>query len=257
MAIRGTTKTLLQAALVFVGAGLVARAMRPRQSPTRKRKPEADCSQVTDNGGTIEGVKYVERVRGGASPDETLPLIVVLHSKGGNPTGAASFSGRPAKARVVAPAGAHRFGQGYEWVQANSKTDLPGFERDLQAATARLESFIRALMQCRPTEGKPIVTGASQGGHMTYAMASLYPSLIRGGVALLGYIPPNLWNPGMAMTYGLHTTGDNTVPYDRTVQMWESLQRQGAQLSTQSFPGGHSIPSAMGQAWRERVLDLL
>jgi len=112
-------------------------------------------------------------------------------------------------------------------------------------------------MACRPTAGLPIVTGSSEGGHVSYLMASQQSGIVGGAVALLGYIPPGVWNPQMSPTVGLHATADSTVPYERTRAYWDAMKSAGAQLSTQIFPGGHSVSDAMGAAWRSAVSNFV
>lgn len=245
-------KLIVQGLLVGGAIGLVTKALRKRRA--RKTASSVDCSDLKNSGGTLNGIRYLETIRGGSDPTVRMPMVVVFHSRGATPGGAASFPGLGGPVRIIRPAGFHQTQLGgYNWFTHSSKKDPEGLTREMRQRGAELAGFLGALMQCRPTLGRPIVTGSSAGGHVAYLLASQYPELVGGSVALLGYIPPGLWNPSMAPTVGLHSTGDNTVPFARTKAYWDAMLQGGARLETKTFPGGHSIVPGMGAAWRAGV----
>ncbi len=219
----------------------------------------ADCDEVRDDGGTVAGVTYLERRSQGAPADTRLPMVIVFHSMGSSPEAYEHFyKNIKTPARVITPRGLTDIGTKWGWVKVASKTkNQDRFAAQLQWSGERIAEFIRQITKCRPTEGKPVVTGSSQGGHMSYLMASQYPDLVRGAVALAGYIPPDLWNLDMAPTFGAHGKNDTGVPYDRTKQFWDALQAQGADLGTETFLTGHNVNKPMARAWREQVNAML
>jgi len=249
--LRGPAKTLLQAAIVGGAAALLVNAFR------RGHAPEVSCAGVTPEGGELEGVRYKETIRGGNDPSAPMPMVISFHSRGATPGGAASFPGLSGPIRVIRPAGFIRTpGGGYRWFSQPStghETIVP----EMRDKGAQLARWIGALIQCRPTVGKPVVTGSSEGAHVAYLLGSQYPALVRGAVAVLGYLPPALWSVDMAPTVGLHTTGDATVPFARTEAFWSAMQAAGAPLQTQTFSGGHSVVAPMGAAWRKAVREMV
>ena len=152
-----TIGTVVVGAGGLLGVGVVRAATR-----------RVDCSGVGPEGGTVAGVRYLERLRGGASSDERLPMVIVLHGLGGTPEGYAGGFGGIGKARVILPQGAYEGGGGFKWWEHGlHDIVLHGSQSDIDewnAASARLSEFIRQITRCRPTLGKPIVTGSSQGG---------------------------------------------------------------------------------------------
>jgi predicted esterase len=242
-------KVAIQALLAGAAIGLLVKVLR------RPSEPEpVDCSTIGPNGGTLNGIKYLETVRGGSDASVPMPMVVVFHSRGATAQGAASFPGLAGPTRIIRPSGFNKTEQGGNtWFTRSSKTDPEGLTQEMKQRAQELQAFIGALMRCRPTTGRPIVTGSSEGGHVSYLLASEAPGLVAGAVALLGYVPPGIWNSQMAPTVGLHTTGDNTVPYARTQAYWDAMKQAGASLETQTWAGGHSVVPGMGTTWRAAV----
>lgn len=228
---------------ILAGSALVA---------LRRPRTRMECSPDE-----LAGLTYVTRYAGGAKPDQALPLVVFLHSRGAKPTGFTSFANRvKVPARVLFPGGPHVKSGRHSWATVGSQGDQERLAADLKASTAQLADFISAAEQCYPTIGRPVVTGTSQGGNVAYAIASQYPGLVRGVVALAGWLPQSLWSSKMAPTYAAHGKYDTTVPYQRTADMWEHLQGRGAPLETRTFNVGHTT-SGMGPWWGARVTELI
>lgn len=242
----------------LVGAGALAWGIS-RAVRVVERAP--DCSVVGPKGGDLDGFRYLERVTPGADPLAPLPMIVLFHSRGSRPEGHAGMlyesMGRPV--RVILPEGPNVLGDHRSWTARPSKTsDQAAWADELATLAQALGQFVHDIARCRPTQGKPIMTGSSEGGHMAYLMASVHPDLVGGAVAVAGYLPQDLWSSEMAPTVGLHGEDDTAVPFARTRDYWEAMQAQGAPLSTQSFPGvGHSVPTAVSRAWRDALGAML
>jgi predicted esterase len=251
VALSRTTQWLIAGGI----AGLAYAATRPSKP---KREP-IDCPPLNPDGDTLAGVEYLERRSADAPADAKLPMVIVFHSMGASPQGFVGFyKNLQSPARVITPRGLTTVGSGWGWTKFASKTKKQDeFAAQLRWSAEQLAEFIRRITRCRPTSGRPIVTGSSQGGHMSYAMASLYPTKVRAAVALAGYLPTPLWNSKMAPTWGMHGRNDDGVPYARTVAYWDAMKERGAKLQTESYDAGHGISSAMSKDWRGRVNDLL
>jgi len=252
---RGDTKALVQAILAGGVIGLLISSFRRKPEPG----VQADCSLVTPEGGRVAGVRYLESVTGGGDPSQPLPMLVVFHSRGASAAGAAKFGGIQTPVRVIRPEGTVRLSSNApSWFTLPSKTsDTETYHREMSERSAELGRFLAELVQCRPTVGRPVVTGTSEGAHVAYLLASQNAGQVQGAVALLGYLPQPFWNSGMAPTVGMHGTNDNTVPYARTKTYWDAMQGRGANLATQSFPTGHSVSSGMTSAWYSAVRQML
>jgi phospholipase/carboxylesterase len=218
--------------------------------------PPADCSQAEVEGGVVAGVPYLERMRGGAAPDETVPMVVLFHSLGASPEGHSKMLTNIGKARLILPEGVYESatGPGHKWwelgVKAAVERDPEGAAIQWEAASERMAEFLRQIVQCRPTIGKPILTGSSQGGEMTLLMASTHPKLARSGVAVSSYLLEPFWTPRVAPTTMIHGTGDTTVPYAWAKDYAEKMQERGAPLAFESYQSmGHAVTKPMSRTW--------
>lgn len=233
----------LLAGLILGGAAFAA---------LRRPRTRVECSPDE-----LAGLTYLTRYAGGAKPDQALPLVVFLHSRGAKPSGFTSFVNRvKVPARVLFPGGPHVKSGRHSWATVGARGDQERLAADLKASAAQLSDFITAAEQCFPTVGRPVVTGTSQGGNMAYAIASQYPDSVRGAVALAGWLPESMWNARMARTYAAHGKYDATVPYDRTAGYWQAMQGRGADLETRTYNVGHTT-SGMGPWWGARVTELV
>ena len=120
-------------------------------------------------------MRYLEHMTGGARPDERVPMIVALHPMGGDP---ADFLQRlrryRRRARLILPYG-HPSGGMYIWYDSvRDDVAAPLVTREADRIAAALD----ALVAARPTVGKPLVTGFSQGGIMTFALAVTHPEAL-------------------------------------------------------------------------------
>ena len=137
-------------------------------------------------------MRFVEILTGGASPSDSLPLVVGIHGLGGRPENFGRvLSSLTTRARLVLPYGLEPYGEGFAWF-------LPWRDdAELAAGTTRaanrLAAMIDELVQRRPTAGKPIVTGFSEGGILSFALAVLHPESVRATFPVSGLLAPSLW----------------------------------------------------------------
>jgi phospholipase/carboxylesterase len=217
-----------------------------------------DCSKVTATGGEVAGVRYLERMRGKADPNAAVPMVVLFHSMGARPEGHSRMLANIGPSRLILPQGAYQTDAGaFKWWRKGVKAGVTGDPAekaqalsDWQAASDRAAEFIRQLVRCRPTLGKPILTGSSQGGEMTLLLASTHPGLVQSGVAVSSYLLEPFWNKRMAPVRMIHGTGDRTVRFDWAKDYAETMIDDGAALSFQAYPSdGHSVTKEMGGDW--------
>lgn len=229
----------------------------------RGRGCSPDCSDIRSDGGTVAGIRYLEFRSSNVGPNDEVPMIIAFHGFG-TPTSTISafknyvgMAGGPV--RLIVPMsprltsknqyhtwfGPHRAGQDDQKALADMMVQVHG----------EVSDFICQITQCRPTQGLPLVVGSSQGGMMSYLMASLSPANVRGAVASAGWLPQSLWTANIAPTFATHGTQDTIVPYARTQQYWDVLLANGAPLETKTYNQGHV---ATGSSWRRaRIRELL
>lgn len=246
---------------VGIAAGAVAVAVATA-FVVRRALDRSRCA-VGPEGGTVAGVSYLERIRGGASPGERLPMVILFHGKDGSPSGYTGSLTGIGKARVILPQGFYQSGNGYKWwdrgvAEAVKPKNIDKSVAQWNDASDRIAEFIRHITRCRPTAGKPIVTGSSQGGEMTLLLASRFPRKVHGGVAVSSYLLEPFWNNDMAPIAMIHGTGDRVVPLSWAKEYADKMRSEGAPIRFDAFPStGHDVTHDMGQAWISRVHDMV
>jgi phospholipase/carboxylesterase len=234
-----------------------ARAPRPAALPPANAAPIAS----PDVERHAAGLSYVELLTGNAQEDQTLPLIVALHGLGDDPRSFAGvFLGFTSSARVVLPQGPVKFQDGYSWFDFRG----PGADVDAQARAIRraTDAIARAVVQIEkdhPTQGKAIVTGFSEGGVLSYALAALHPGLIAAAYPVSGWLPSPLVDraprsgPRPALV-ALHGDSDPLIALDAARASVSALKQRGYAASLQVFHGvGHRLAPAVHQ----RLFELL
>jgi phospholipase/carboxylesterase len=200
------------------------------------------------------GVRFLERITGGARVSDPLPLVVVMHGFGGSPENVArllaDYEGR---ARVILPYGLHPLPTGFSWfVVAHDK---PAFDLDAKSAADRVAAMIVEIVKRRPTVGKAVVTGFSQGGMMSYTLAATHPELVGTALPVSGLLAPGLcpsaWPAGAdkPVVHAFHGTADVRVPFADGQAAVACLKAAGLTADLTEFPGlGHHITADVTRA---------
>lgn len=237
--------------------GITARTRRVSGLPPAG-PPQCDVV-VPGSGGNVAGFRYIERVSPDVDPEAAVPMVVVFHSKGSRPEHyAGTFRNLGKPVRLIVPEGPLSLGEHREWFRLPARTkDQPELAAQMAALAPSVAKFLADIVRCRPTVGRPVITGSSQGGSVTYLMATLYPYLAQGAVALAGWLPMQLWSPHMARTIGMHGTNDKTVPYEATAQYAAAMIERGAPFTWKTYATGHAISSSMQRDWRASVSSML
>jgi phospholipase/carboxylesterase len=188
----------------------------------------------------------IYRLRRGQSRDG---LIVMLHGLSGDENVMWIFDhALPRSATVIAPRAlyASELG-GYSWARSVVRDDLDGI--DFQEAIEHLSRFVNeviALYQIDPP--CVILMGFSQGAALSFAHSLAHPEMLRGVIALAGFLPANSPSPppGTLPRYLIiHGTHDEAVPIDRARAARSTLERYGASVEYHEHRVGHKI-SAQG-----------
>ncbi len=225
----------------------------PPAPPAAPTPPRAETTE-----GELAGVRYLEHMTGGAQPDERVPMIVALHAMGGEPAGLLPwFRSYRGRARLVLPYGHPRGGM-YLWY------DAVGDDVAAHVVTGeadRLAAALDALVTARPTLGKPIVTGFSQGGIMTFALAVTHPEALAAAFPISGLLPPALYpstaissTPTLPPVVAFHGAADRAVPAEGARASIAELRSAGYTAELRTYAGvEHDVSEAELREILERI----
>jgi phospholipase/carboxylesterase len=215
-----------------------------------------DREDVLARRGRHEDIHYLEVVFGGASFEDALPIVFVLHGRGGR----AQLPGGPFEqlshpVRVIVPQAPDRLGQGWEWVPVSVGSGLVDrLSATLFQVSSRVASLIRTLWRERPTVGRPIVTGFSQGGLLTYALALHHDDVVGHAFPLSTWLPPPLEplyrreDLAYPPIRSMHGQNDPVIPVEPTRALVERLRARGFDVELHEFPGvAHELNDAMNE----------
>ncbi|MCC6215293.1 MAG: prolyl oligopeptidase family serine peptidase [Polyangiaceae bacterium] len=239
-----------------------AAATAPAPSPSVSAAPPPAASKDT-----LGGLSFESWVAGGG-PGERLPLVVGLHGLGDSPAGFRGlFGGVPGPARFVLFRAPLAWGRGYSWWDYRpGDGDSPERARALAEAAGLVARAIGEARERFPTAGAPIVTGFSQGGMLSFALAAHHPASIGEAIPIGGSLPPAL-RPATAASpdagalprvTALHGEADDRVPIGPARETVARLRAAGHPASLATFPGvGHSIPAPVRGALHQALASAI
>lgn len=225
-----------------------------------------DVPGVQAREGHAHGLRYYEVVLGDVDFDAPLPLVMMIHGRGDRPrVPGGPFAGVPTPLRIILPEGPDPLGAGFMWLPVRvgeGKTDV--LSEALVARAAQLAALLDEVRATRPTIGTPIVTGFSQGGLLSFAMAIRHPDVVGAAMPLAGWLPPPLWPERIDDAHralrirSMHGTADRIIPIEPTIEAVAHLERLGFDVQLERFEGvGHEVTpdmNALFEAWLEAAL---
>lgn len=209
---------------------------------------------------------YLEIVLGDAKPDDPLPMIVAIHGLGDDPENFGYLLETfQEPARLILPRGLDpRDAGGWSWFPIRTRDgDVPGISAGIDRASEAIAKGLVVLVAERPTIGKPIVTGFSQGGMISFALAVKHPELVSAALPVGGWLPaplvPQGPPPAEAPTIlAFHGTDDTAVSHELTVQSVASLVERGWHVTLKSYTGvGHVITPEIHRDLGDGLVDAL
>jgi phospholipase/carboxylesterase len=207
-----------------------------------------------------DGIYFIEVVIGEASFDDELPMLVVLHGRGGRaqiPGG--PFLGLTHAVRVIVPQATEPLGTGYEWLPVYVGQGLVDrLSSTLFAQASRVAELVRELRHRRATVGRTIVSGFSQGSLLTITLALYHDDLFGAAFPLASWLPPPLvpsyrrrdldYPPIRSM----HGTADPTIPFEPSRDLYAQLGDLGFDVTFVPFEGVvHTISDAENALFHE------
>jgi len=181
-----------------------------------------------------------------AGAGDNAPLIVALHGLGDSPAGFQGLFERfPAPARFLLPAGPEPRGDGFSWYPYPAADD-EALAAGLAASADRVAQLIAAH------GGSAVVTGFSQGGMLSFALAAQHPEVIVAAVPISGTLPAQLWPEGapdgieLPPVTALHGDADDRIPIGPAQDATAALAARGHDALMVPYAGvEHTISQAM------------
>ncbi len=204
-------------------------------------------------------------VTGGARAEDPLPMLVAIHGLGDSPEGFAGLvRDLPVPARVILPQGLDAHAPGWSWFPVRARDpDVDALARGIDLASDRIAAMTDELARTRATLGRPVVTGFSQGGMLTFNLAVRHGELFSAAFPVGGWLPPPSWPKGRAPAgappiHALHGDADPAVRYGPTREAVEALRARGWDAELSTYPGvGHAIPPPMRAELHRRLTAAL
>ncbi len=244
------------------------------QPPSALETPEKPGPASQSTAGMFVGppeVDVIHEYTGGAKKGDVVPIIVAIHGLGDRPASFVGlFRGFAPKAHILVPAGGLRWGSGYAWWPITGAIDEKNMSMGIAAASQRLGAMLPIWQKESPSitsqagaskgQGasmpsgrvKLIVTGFSQGGMLSFALAATQPEFVGQSIPIAGLLPPSMsptsWPAGTPKPtiFALHGAADRRVPFELGQKSVESLRALGLTVELKSYPNvEHTITDEM------------
>jgi len=235
---------LLSIALLATACGGSSAPPKTPQKPLQ----ESVVEQSTDDGMVDLGTADLRGVVIADIAHQPRPVIIAMHGLGDHPTKFSQLTrGWADIATIVVPAAPTPYHDGFSWFPVSGRKDTT----QLAAAVAETARRVVQLVNARRNKGVPVVvTGFSQGGMLSFALATQHPQVIDGAVPVGGFLPKDLWpdkKPDRAPTIiALHGSDDPIIPVEAPLETIRHLDSLGWTAAIELYDGvGHSIPGPM------------
>jgi phospholipase/carboxylesterase len=218
-----------------------------RTDPLPNKPPPSVGTSAPPPETALAEVKYIEVVKGDAT--KALPMVVAIHGLGDRPEHfAALFDSYDSPARFIMVQGIKPFSGGFSWFDLGTPIDSDEKAAGVDYAARSIAALLESLPKKYQTAGKPVVTGFSQGGMLSFAIAAQRPDLIQAAIPLAGFLPrkllPTEKPANIAPIYALHGDADRRIEISLGQESVEKLSALGFSATLEPFVGvGHSLPA--------------
>lgn len=211
-----------------------------------------------------DGMAYLEVITGDGPDRPDLPLVIGLHGWGATPELMAPLFSLHLEmpARVILPAAPHRWLIGYSWDDWDEESeDWDAFARQYREQAVRVAALSAYLQQRYPQAGRPLLTGFSQGGTLTYAAAVFHGDRFAGFMPIAGSmaedLPPDIQAHAVPIR-AIHGAADEVLPAEWAEHAAASLQKAGFDARLELFPDlGHRMNNEAREYWAHELVHLL
>lgn len=237
---------------MLLGLGAAAASGHFLGGCTRARSNSPPWPRTT----THEGVEMIELFPRDA--DESSPLIVAIHGMGDRPDRwVDDWRTFPARVHVALPRAFDPYGSGFSWFEFKDGMTDEQFGAAVGASEARLWKGVAKLAGKR----RVIVTGFSQGGILSFAMAARHPNEVLRAFPVAGSCPGPILPQNKARSAPLlafHGTADRVLDVKWGREAVNAFKEQGNEAELREYDGvGHTITKQIHADLWEAIVKAL
>jgi len=206
--------------------------------------------------------EFTEHLLDAVERDASLHVVIGLHSfvSGPEEIAPALFRGARLPARLVAPRGPFAIEDGFGWFR-ESYYDAPhaGQLVELRERAAQLAGFAMRIRERFPEAPSITMTGVSQGGDLSLAVALFHPGILTRAVPIAARFPAAFHDavpkgPPRTPIALLHGAEDRTADVDEMKAAFAFLRSEGCPVTLDVFPGlAHGVDDALRARLRTLV----
>lgn len=195
----------------------------------------------------------------GTAATAVLPLVVLLHGRGSDPSRFREFFrdyNQPARFVYLEAPVDEGDGRGWFSFRGKSSEELV---TELRNLAQRIADQIETLRARYPSALAPVLVGFSQGGMLTWVVALEHEGIIRRAVVVGGtlwdaFVPTEAPQYPLPPIFVLHGEADPVIPVERGLRNVEHLERLGVVVKAETFRGvPHWISGEMKDALHDAV----
>jgi phospholipase/carboxylesterase len=190
-----------------------------------------------------------------------------VHGLGDTPANFAHlFDGLSRSARLVIPRAPKAFGRGGSWF--DTPIPVPTSGQQLSAGIVqsadRLCRLIGEMETKQPSQRRPVITGYSQGGILSFAVAARCPEKIGLAIPVAGLLPDDITLPANGSStqrpgiVAIHGNRDDVVPFSDGRRTLTRFKKAGYPATFHTHEGdGHAITANIQHQWHQILEDYL
>ena len=236
------------------------RAQSPEPDPSAAVNREY-VSPDAQGWGRVAGLRYLEKLKGGAQTSDRIPMAVFLHGYGSEGAQDVWLYNAKVPMRAVMFESPRKFGDNYTWMYSPiNEGNTTWLGHTVQGAGEELARAIKLLAAHRPTRGRVIIAGFSQGAVLTYYLATHHPDQVYGAAPIAGLLPKPLWPEKLTASHpapairAIHGAQDNSVFTASAEQSVAYLAKLGQPATLHVYPNvGHRLTPTMREEMQVQV----
>lgn len=211
----------------------------------------------------VAGLRVLETIVGGEAPLEAaLPVVVQLHGRGDRVRlPGQDFGGLHQPVRLLLPEAPSPFGDGFTWSPVSITENRPHeLAEALRTHADTLDRVLAWVTASRRVIGRPVVSGFSQGGMLSYTLAVRHPRRIGSAIPVAGWLPPELLPRRLGSRRELppvdavHGVDDPIVRIGPTRRTVRRLRQLGFAVTFEELSGvRHLWNDALAASWSARL----